>query len=125
MSESAVPHVIHSIRICELAFASSDGKVLSKTAGSIVRTAPRPRPPDAGWPLGAAPAAGGAAGTGGGPVVVAGAGAGFAPGHITNAPLNDPSHANLSRLLRAVYSASAPPIDSPAIARSSRCPLTL
>src|SRR5688572_394220 len=119
MSESAVPQVIHSIRMCELAFASSDGKVLSNAAGSIVRTAPRPRPPAAGWPLGLAPVAeGGAPGAAGGPL--AADGVGFAPGHITNAPLNDPSHANLSRLLRAVYSASAPPIDSPAIARSSR-----
>jgi hypothetical protein len=38
MGVSAVPHVIHSRRICEFAFASSAGTFLSKTL-TIVRHA--------------------------------------------------------------------------------------
>ena len=67
-----------------------------------------PRAPGAGAAAGAAPAGGVA----------------FAPGHITNAPLKDPIQANSVEVIEG-GEVSAPPIDSPAIARSSRFLLTL
>ena len=45
--------------------------------------------------------------------------------HNIGAELNAPIQANLSRLFRPTYNDSAPPIDSPAIARCSRFLLTL
>ena len=42
------------------------------------------------------------------------------PSHMTKAPLNDAIHANRSRWFSPTYTDSAPPIESPAIARSVR-----
>src|SRR6185295_8781561 len=94
--------------IRELAFASRLGKFRSNTDASSVAPPPRPPRPPRPSPMtaGAAPAApaagadavGGAAGTGAGAAGAA-VGAAAGRGHMTNAPLNEPIHANLSRLL--------------------------
>src|SRR3954451_19882055 len=83
ISPSSVPHAIHSSLSCDADFAVKFGKFFSKSAVSILRG---PRPPPAGG---------------------AAAGCGLARGHITNAPLNDPTYPNLSMLLRPVYNDSA------------------
>src|SRR5689334_6592475 len=96
MRPSAVPQTIQSILIWAFDLALRLGNVLSKTAvssGGVGAAAPRPpRPAAAGAPAAGAGAAGGAAGA-----------AGAAPaagGNSSNAELNAPTHANLSRLFR-------------------------
>ena len=100
-----MPQTIHNMRIRGFAFPSSAGNVFGNTAGSITAgAAPRPAPRPSAGAVG---------------IVAA------AAGHNMDAKLNAPIQANVSRWLSPTYNDSAPPIDSPAIARCSRFLLTL